>query len=200
MDDRTDEQLLADYRLGELAAFRVLVERHHDELIRFLTRFMGDRAAAEDVFQDTFLQVHQSAASFDVTRHFKPWLFTIAANKGRDAHRRTARRPALGLSAHIGSDGEGRTFVDLLEMDVEAPGARLDAAERDRLVQQAVDSLPEAQREILLLAYFQKMSYQQISGLLEVPLGTVKSRLHSAVAGFARRWAALMANLEEEQS
>ncbi|TVQ32056.1 MAG: sigma-70 family RNA polymerase sigma factor [Phycisphaeraceae bacterium] len=190
VDDRSDEQLLADYRRGDVPAFRVLMERYHDELLRFLNRFMGDRQAAEDVFQDTFLQIHQSADSFDVSRRFKPWLFTIAANKGRDQHRKTSRRPVLGLSARIGGD-EGQQFVDLMEVSVPAPSAAMDESERDRQVQKAIDSLPDHQREILLLAYFQRMTYAQIAELLEIPLGTVKSRLHAAVAGFARRWQSL---------
>jgi len=191
VDDRSDEQLLADYRTGDTAAFRVLIERYHDDLLRFLIRFMGSRQAAEDVFQETFLQIHQSAESFDISRRFKPWLFTIAANKGRDIHRKSARRPALGLSAEVGEQGSAR-FVDLMEIDVPDPSERLATEDRDRLVQQAIDQLTDAQREILLLAYFQKLSYQQVSELLEIPLGTVKSRLHAAVASFARHYKALL--------
>ncbi len=196
VDDRADEQLIEDYRSGDAAAFRVLIERYHDDLLRFLTRFMGSRQAAEDVFQETFLQIHQSAESFDTSRRFKPWLFTIAANKGRDLHRKTARRPALGLSAEIGEQGTAR-FVDLMEIDVPDPSDRLDAEERDRLVQQAIGQLTDAQREILLLAYFQKLSYQQVSDLLEIPLGTVKSRLHGAVAAFARAFKTLLEQSSE---
>lgn len=191
LDERTDEQLLEDYRSGDAAALRTLIERHHDALMRFLTRFLSDRQAAEDVFQDAFLQVHLSADSFDVTRRFKPWLFTIAANKARDYLRKSRRNHALDLSAPIGGAGGegGRTFMDLMEVDVPPPGAASDDRERDRLVQECVDSLPPHLREILLLAYFQKMSYANVADALGVPLGTVKSRLHAAVAAFGRAWA-----------
>jgi RNA polymerase sigma-70 factor, ECF subfamily len=198
VDERTDEQLISDYRAGDAPAFETLVRRHHDDLIRFLLRLVGNRAVAEDAFQETFLQVHLSAESFDPTRRFKPWLFTIAANKGRDALRRNARRRALDLSAPISgasgggdSDSGGRTFVDLMAVDLPGPDAAMDAEERSRKVQQAVDRLPWALREILLLAYFQRMSYTQIAESLEIPLGTVKSRLHSAVAAFAKQWQAV---------
>src|SRR5205085_11705613 len=97
----TDEQLVQRYRSGEPAAFEELVRRHHDDLIRFLIRLSGNRAVAEDAFQETFLQVHLSLDTFDATRRFKPWLFTIAANKARDALRRSARRRTLDLSAPI---------------------------------------------------------------------------------------------------
>ncbi|HYE03259.1 MAG TPA: sigma-70 family RNA polymerase sigma factor [Phycisphaerales bacterium] len=189
---RTDEELVEAYRRGETAAFATLVRRHHDDLIRFLVRLTGNAAVAEDAFQESFLQVHLSAESFDVSRRFKPWLFTIAANKARDALRRSSRRKALDLSAPIagsgGEDGQGQTYVDLMEIDVDPPHAALDAEERNRLVQEALAGLPYSLREILLLAYFQRMSYNQVAEALGIPLGTVKSRLHSAVAAFARRW------------
>ena len=103
-EEPTDEQLLAEYRAGDKTKFAVLVMRYQRELYHFLVRFLGDRAAAEDVFQETFLQVHQSAEQFDLSRRFRPWLFTIAANKARDLIRSQARRPTNPLSA---SDGNG---------------------------------------------------------------------------------------------
>lgn len=197
LEELSDEELLEAYRSGQSAAFETLVRRHHDDLMRFLIRLCGNRALAEDAFQDAFLQIHLSAETFDATRRFKPWLFTIAANKGRDALRRNTRRKALDLSAPIGgpsgggdgANGDGaRTFVDLMEIDVPAPDAAMDTQERSRLVQRAIDQMPWSLREILLLAYFQRMSYNQIAESLRIPLGTVKSRLHSAVASFAKNW------------
>jgi RNA polymerase sigma-70 factor (ECF subfamily) len=81
--------------------------------------------------------------------------------------------------------------VDLLEVDVPSPDAALDASERDALVQGALARLQPPLREILLLAYFQRLSYQQIADDLGIPLGTVKSRMHAAVASFARAWQAV---------
>lgn len=198
--ERTDEELVSDYRAGDAAAFEQLVRRHHDDLLRFLIRLVGNRALAEDAFQETFLQVHLSAETFDTSRRFKPWLFTIAANKGRDALRRNARRRTLDLSAPVGgsggragNDGDGsgaKTYVDLMEIDVPPPDAALDEREQSRLVQRAIDELPWSLREILLLAYFQRLSYNQIADSLGIPLGTVKSRLHAAVAAFAKKWQA----------
>jgi RNA polymerase sigma-70 factor (ECF subfamily) len=188
--DWTDEELLGAYVRGERAAFRVLLERYRDELVHFLTRFLGSRAAAEDVFQEAFLQVHLSAESFDTSRRFKPWLFTIAANKARDHHRKHGRRQAVSLSASIGGGGEGHRYVDLMEAELPGPDSPVLDAERSRLVKSVVDALPPHLREILLLSYFQRMSYAQIADALEIPLGTVKSRLHTAVAAFARAWTA----------
>ena len=77
-----------------------------------------------------------------------------------------------------------------MEMDIPAPSASMLEDERDRLVQQVVDVLPDHHREILLLAYFQRLSYSQMAESLEIPIGTVKSRLHAAVALFAKHWKA----------
>jgi RNA polymerase sigma-70 factor, ECF subfamily len=188
--ERTDEALFEQYRRGETAAFRALIERHHADLIRFLYRLVGDQAGAEDVFQEAFLQVHLSQASFDATRKFRPWLFTIAANKGRDYLRKKGRRKTLELSAPVGGDdGEGNgSYIDLMEVNVPAPDAQLDSAELNAKVQAAIDCLSPTLKEVLLLAYFQRLSYAQIADELEIPLGTVKSRLHAAVASFAKAW------------
>ncbi len=191
MPERTDERLFEAYRDGDAEALRTIIDRHHDDLMRFLFRLCGDRQLAEDAFQDAFLQIHQSAGTFDTSRRFRPWLFTVAANKARDLMRKKGRRQMVPLSAPVrGGDSDGRTasFIDLMEVDVEGPGQRLDDQERDRLVQTAVDSLSPTLREILLLAYFQRLSYAQIADELGIPLGTVKSRLHAAVASFARAW------------
>ena len=191
---QSDEQVFEAFRADEPDAYRELIERHHDDLLRFLTRMMGDRAAAEDVFQETFLQIHISAATFDTSRRFRPWLFTIAANKARDMLRKKNRRKTVELSAPIRKSESGASFIDLLEVDVPPPDAAMDLAQRDEQVQQALDQLGPALREVLLLAYFQRLSYAQIAEDLGIPLGTVKSRMHSAVAAFARSWQVVSKN------
>ena len=185
---RTDEELLAAHIDGDASAFQDLMGRYKNDLLHFLIRFVGSTAAAEDVFQETFLQIHISAETFDPSRRFKPWLFTIAANKGRDWHRKHSKRTVLSLSQEIGGDGEGTRFIDLMEADQELPDAKLLDSEQKDSIRKAVDELPSHLREILLLSYFQQMSYVQIADSLQIPLGTVKSRLHSAVAAFSQAW------------
>lgn len=194
-DQRTDEQLLADYRSGDKHSFAALVSRYQRELFHFLVRFLGDRAAAEDVFQETFLQIHQSAEQFDPARRFRPWLFTIAANKARDLIRSQARRPTNPLQASINpGDEESGEFIDLMQSVENAPDAALEREELQRAVHCTVMAMPDHLREILLLSYFHQFPYKQISDILEIPLGTVKSRLHAAVAYFADRWKVLNKN------
>ena len=188
--ERTDEFLLNAYTGGDREAFAQLMERYRSELHGFLSRFLGSSSAADDVFQETFLQVHLAAGQFDSTRTFKPWLFTIAANKARDWHRRQKRRRAASLDAPAGGDADGARMVDLMQSDAEAPADMLEGTETRQRVKEVVDDLPALYREVLQLNYFQRMSYQQISEVLGVPLGTVKSRLHAAVATFADAWKA----------
>ena len=194
-DQRTDEQLLGDYRAGDKQSFAALVARYQRELFHFLVRFLGDRAAAEDVFQETFLQIHQSAEQFDPQRRFRPWLFTIAANKARDLIRSQARRPTNPLQASINpGDEESGEFIDLMQSVENAPDQPMEREELQQSVHNTVMAMPEHLREILLLSYFHQFPYKQISDILEIPLGTVKSRLHAAVAHFADRWRALNKN------
>ena len=191
----TDEELLEAYSHGDRNGFDRLVERYQRELYHFLVRFLGDRAAAEDVFQETFLQVHQSADTFDVSRRFRPWLFTIAANKARDLMRSQARRPTNPLQASISSgDEDSGSFIDLMQSDIAMPGEQMEKEELQRVVHATVMSMPEHLREILLLSYFHQFPYKQISDILQIPLGTVKSRLHAAVAHFADRWRVIQEN------
>ena len=185
----TDEQLLGRYQQGQTDAFELLVNRYRNELFHFLIRFTGDRQAAEDVFQEAFIQVHLSASTFDIERRFKPWLFTIAANKARDHLRRNSRRPTTPLSAPVGTgEDQGQSFVDLLEAAGPLPEQQAQSQELADRVQTVALDMPDHLRQILLLAYFHRLAYNEIAEALEIPLGTVKSRLHTAVATFARLW------------
>jgi len=188
---RTDEDLFVAAREGDRDCLRALIERYREDLLRFLVRYVGSRSSADDVFQETFVQVWMAAETFDAERRFKPWLFTIAANKARDLLRKQKRRAATSLSAPVGAgSGSESTLIDMLPGPGTQPDRPLGDAEMKSNVKRVVDEMPTHYREILLLAYFQKMSYQQISESLEIPLGTVKSRLHAAVANFADAWRA----------
>lgn len=185
----TDAELLERHIKGDSLAFSELVERYRQELFGFLMRFMGDAAAAEDVFQETFLQLHISAGTFDLSRPLKPWLFTIAANKARDAMRSRQRRQTAPLDAPISaSQTEGSTYADLIPTNIPGPEEDASNHETRQAVQTIVSQMPENLRMVLLLGYFQELPYKQIADMLDVPLGTVKSRLHAAVRYFAKQW------------
>jgi len=186
----TDEMLLQRHLDGDGEAFGALMRRHQQELLAFLTRFMGSRAMAEDAFQEAFLQLHISAATFDTARRLKPWLFTIAANKARDALRSRARRSAAPLDATIGGVEDQDTYASVMPSGVSAPEEKLMNFETRLAVQKMVGMLPENLRLVLVLCYFHDFAYKEIADMLNLPLGTVKSRLHAAVGRFAGLWKA----------
>lgn len=197
MEDKTplpelsDEQLVERYREGERDAFAQLVGRYERDLFRFLIRFVRRPAAADDMFQETFLQVHLSIDQFDTSRRFRPWLFTVAANKARDYLRKNKNAAANVLSSPIGGAsgvGDGRTMIDLLQDDFPLPDQTAMDEETRQLVQETVEQLPDHLKEILLLAYFERFAYKEIAEMLGIPVGTVKSRLHAAVGAFADAW------------
>ncbi len=188
----TDERLLADYLAGAPDAFDQLVRKHYQELHQFVQRFLNSAAAADDVVQDAFIQVHQSAANFDPARRLKPWLFTIAANKARDHLRARSRRQEVPLDAQVGSSDEegGQKFADLLADPGLGTLGELELDEMRRIVREVVDRMPPNLREVLTLAYFHRFPYKDLAEILGIPLGTVKSRLHAAVAEFGELYRA----------
>src|SRR5204863_9092224 len=162
----TEEELLAAYGHGDGPSYAKLVARYQRELFHFLVRFLGDRAAAEDVFQEACLQVHHSADQFDPTRRFRPWLFTIAANKARDLIRSQASRPTNPFQASINpGDDESGEFLDLMSSAEDTPDEPMQRAELQQSVQKAVMGMPDHLREILLLSYFHQFPYKQISDI-----------------------------------
>lgn len=188
-EDGSDEQLLARHMKGDGGAFEQLVNRYRGEVVAFLTRLMRDASHAEDVAQDTFFRLHRSAQKFESSRGLRPWLFSIAANAARDHYRYHTRRPAMSLHAPARpGDPEGSTLGSMQPANTESPHSMLERAEMEQRVRRAVDRMPVHLREILLLSYFRRLSYNEISDSLQIPLGTVKSRLHAAVAHFAVRW------------
>lgn len=191
VDERSDRELLAAHLDGDEAAFARLAERYAGGLFGFLFRFVNDAALADDLVQETFLQVHQAAESFDLSRPLKPWLYTIAANKARDLLRSRARRPERSINAPASSrtgDDAGGGLLDALESEETPTADEIDAEERREQVRRIIDKMPEHLRMILMLGYYQQLPYAEIAEILDIPVGTVKSRLHSAVNHFARLW------------
>jgi len=184
-----DMELIQRYVAGEEDAFQELVRQYKDSVYGFLRRFLSRSDLVEDVFQETFMQLYVSRDTFDVTRPLRPWLFTIAANKAKDALRRMQRSE----SAYLGNmfDGEEHTIEDalnVLDYDSSMPYDDLVRNETAESVKRVIAKMPEKLREIILLAYFHKFSYAEIAGILGIPVGTVKSRLHTAVSRFAEDW------------
>jgi len=184
-----DSELLVRYMAGDEDAFSEIVSLYKDPLHAFLRKFLNQQALVEDVFQDTFLQLYASRDKFDPNRPLRPWLFTIAANKAKDALRKIQRRSEMSLGTAASSDD--MSMDDLFNMLSSYEQTPLDEVSRDETAQRVraiIADLPENLRIILTLSYFEQFSYKQMAEILSIPIGTVKSRLHTAVMQFARKW------------
>ncbi len=195
-DAGTDERLLAQFVAGDEARFAELVERFSPQVFQFVARFVRDPATADDLVQETFVQVYQSAGGFDPQRRLRPWLFTIAANKARDFLRSRGRRKEVSLDGPTASESDAASFLDFLGDDSTSPGDAVESAEVRQEVRAVIDGMPDHLREVLLLGYFDRFAYKEIAEILSIPLGTVKSRLHAAVNHFAATYRKRMERAE----
>jgi RNA polymerase sigma-70 factor (ECF subfamily) len=186
----TDEELLLGYReSGEADLFSELVHRYERELFSYLRRYLGDAEMAEDAFQAAFLQVHLKCEQYEPGRAFRPWLYTIATNQAIDAQRRSRRHRMVSLDRASGASGEDvGKLIDLLASKDPTPTAQLSAEERRLWLHQAVEQLPAALRDVVNLVYFQDLKYREAAESLDIPVGTVKSRMHAAVAKLHEAW------------
>ncbi len=194
----SDAQLLEQFRQGRESAFRELVNRYKNSLYAFLRRFINQQDLVEDVFQDTFLQLFTSRDSFDSERPLRPWLFTIAANKAKDALRKIHRQNSVEMGT-IADSGEVSLdeVVNLLSSYNSTPDNDLSRDETAKKVREIIAEMPENLRAILILAYFEQFSYKQMAEILSIPIGTVKSRLHTAVSYFTKKWKTSSKNQED---
>jgi len=198
----SDETLFAKCcrgRADAAAAFGVFVRRYERELYGYLRRYLGDASLADDVFQNTFLQLYLTRDQYEAGRPGRPWLYTIATHQAIDALRRINRRPAVSLEQTTGEDtnGELQSLMELLEARGPAPLDGVLAEEARQLVRQSVDQLPEFLRQVVILAYYQGLKYRDVADVLRIPVGTVKSRLHAALQRLQEAWGAVPAAPED---
>ena len=187
----SDEELLRRFRRGQREVFGPLVRRYQRELFGYLRRYLGDHELAEDVFQNTFLQLYVKSGQYEEGRPVRPWLYAIATHLAIDALRKSGRRPTISLDQNSGeAEGEVRTLLELLEDRGPGPSDRIQAEERRVLVRAGVDRLPDGLRQVVILAYYQGLKYREIAEILEIPVGTVKSRLHAALVKLHEHWSA----------
>ncbi|MBX2799441.1 MAG: sigma-70 family RNA polymerase sigma factor [Myxococcales bacterium] len=148
---------------GDRAAFNQIFDRYQQRVHRFFARSVRDPVVASDLVQTTFLHVHRGRRDFDPSRTLRPWLFAIAANVRRDHWRRRSRRPEEPLDP-------GR------EIGV-APDA---STATDRLVRRAIETLPDNQREVVLLRWYSGLTFPEIAEVLGINTTAAKVRSHRA--------------------
>lgn len=183
VEGTSDEQLMERYLDGDTSAFQVLVDRHGTRVYNFiLRRTGGNREAAEDLLQDTFLRVVHRAASFKQQSKFTTWLYTIARNLCIDAARKARYRNHARLDQPLSkSEAEGATLLDR----VPSPNPGPDVETRDRRFRRALDvaldALPEEQRDVFIMREFEGLKFREIADVMDIPENTVKSRMRYAL-------------------
>ncbi len=186
----SDEELLQGVSQGQVHLFGELVRRYERELYGYLRRYLGDAALAEDVFQNTFLQLYLKSNQYEAGRPVKPWLYTIATHQAIDAMRRQGRHQAVSLDEKRATEdvGDTRSLLEMLESREQDPLDSVQGEERRLRVRASVEQLPEFLRQVVLLAYYQGLKYREIAEILDIPVGTVKSRLHAALVKLQQAW------------
>jgi RNA polymerase sigma-70 factor (ECF subfamily) len=171
--DESDEALALRLQDGDTAAGEVLVKRFHPALIRYLRRLAGGDHLAEELHQQTWLSVLDHIDKFDpasTAGGFKAWMFRIATNKAND---------------HWRSRGREKSATERLKLvtdEVQPPaGERLESTEQQLKLQRAIEQLPEAQRQVLMLRYYSNLKFVEIAEMLGCPLNTALGRMHKAV-------------------
>jgi len=171
-----DEPLIEACRAGQSEAFGELVRRHQDRLYPTLLRLTGSAEDARDLLQDAFLRAYQKLGSYHGGSLFYTWLYRLTINLALSDRRKRRIRPLLRLS-DLGGNGRGDAREPLDRSD---PGLPVELAERDELIQKALNELAPDHRAVVILKDFDGLRYDEIAAALEVPIGTVRSRLHRA--------------------
>jgi len=175
-----DAGLLASLQAGELGAFNALVARHQRSLINFFYHLCWDRQGAEDCAQEVFLRVYSHLDTYEPQAKFTTFLFRIARNLWIDRMRSAAvHGKPLSLEAPAG--GDGRSLQERVASRVQSPVEILAREEQQDALRRAIDQLPDEQKSVVILSEIQGMKYQDIGEILGVPVGTVKSRMHTAM-------------------
>lgn len=181
------------FQAGDARAFEALVRRHRTPVFNFILRFVGQRARAEDVLQETWLKVVRSAGEYQAKARFTTWVYTIARNLCVDSARKESYRQAASLESPVsGVDGEeGRALADALPDSGASPERGAYNARLRPLLERALASLPEEQREVFILREYSGIPFKEIADVTGVSENTVKSRMRYALDGLRRRLAEL---------
>lgn len=169
----SDEELIARFQNGDVYAFEKIVYRYKDPLINFVFHFLGDRIDAEDVVQETFLRVYRNKHLYRNVAKFSTWIYTIAGNLAKTELRRRRRRKIFSLS-QMGYENRDYEITDT----VPTPDGLVDGEMNEGFIRKEIEALPVRFREVVVLRDIQELSYEEISDILHIPIGTVKSRVN----------------------
>jgi len=173
----SDEELIKRFQRGEEDAFTMLVRRFKDPLTNYVYRFLGEIDQANDVVQETFLRLYHYRHAYSRDAKFATWLYKVASNITKTELRREyMRRRYMVQGISTDNDDEWQNW-DVLDTDT-PPDAQVDTSMKMRLVQQALMRISPPYREVVILRDIQQMSYEEITEITGLGLGTVKSRIN----------------------
>ena len=170
----TDEQLIVQFQNGDSDAFNHLVNRYKDRLTNFIYRFTYDIDSAEDLAQDTLLKVYINKDSYKEIAKFSTWIYTIASNLAKTELRKLKRRKTYSISDLSNDD---REFV-IHRADEQSFEEIEDTNVSSSILQESLTEIDDEFKNIIILRDIQELSYDEISKILKIPLGTVKSRIN----------------------
>ena len=170
----TDEELISRFQNGDERAYVELVNRYKDRLLNFVFQFLGDIEQAEDVVQDTMLRLYEKKHYYKEIAKFSTWIYTIARNLANTELRKRKRTKTTYLSQ---LSKERQFEIPAIQDDVDQ--SLQNEFINDR-IQSAISNLPEHFKVVIILRDIQELSYEDISNIVEVPLGTIKSRINRA--------------------
>ena len=169
----SDEDLIGDFQAGDVSAFEEIVRRYKDQLVNFAYRFLGDLEEAEDIAQETFLRVFRKKNAYRNVAKFSTWIYTITGNLAKTELRRRKRRKLISLSS-LGFEDKDFDLKDTKK----GPEESVHELIKDEFIQRAINLLPDKFREVIIFRDIQELSYEEISTIVKIPLGTVKSRVN----------------------
>lgn len=175
LENQTDEQLIARTISGEQEAFGMLILKYQPRLYNAMVHFLRNQSEAEDVVQDAFVLALTKLESFKGNSQFYTWLYRIAHNSAISKLRK--KRPTTSLD--LGSGDESSPGFSVPD-EGDRPGERLEKEEQIQALMEAMGRLSDEHRSILILREMESMDYEAIAGVLQLPVGTVRSRLHRA--------------------
>jgi RNA polymerase sigma-70 factor (ECF subfamily) len=183
-----DAALVKAFQAGNKASFDELVLRHKDRLFNLCFRFLGDYQEANDSAQEVFVKIYRSLKGFRLESAFSTWLYRIAVNTCKNKLRSSEYRHKKKM-VHLDNPGplEGSTGALEITDDTQSPLLELERKERLNLIRQAIDSLPPAQKMVVVLRDIEELSYDDIANITGYSLGTVKSRLSRARLDLRRK-------------
>ncbi len=168
-----DEELISRFQDGDIYAFELIVSRYKDPLVNFVYNFLGSVVESEDVVQETFLRVYKNKHMYRDVAKFSTWIYTIAGNLAKTELRRRKRRRLFSLS-QLGYEDKDYDIPG----DFSTPEEILDDNMKGNIIQKEIDDLPERFKEVVILRDIKEFSYEEISQMLNIPIGTVKSRVN----------------------